>query len=303
MTESASRGLSPIEQIYNRNVAAEKLKHGTKYEQLTALVFQVLDAAAAVEHDVTLRGDGKTTVHQIDVHITRRDTTKRVIVECRDKSYDRKVDLDEARSFATVMRQLGADGVMVTTTDFTAGAVTLADDEGLRLMTLRPFLPSDQGGRLKAVDTTIRAVMPVPDAVRVAMPHADGSDFTEGSHEVPIDAAVVSGSPAGTLRDLLGSLMEAPLAGDVLTGPQTTSRDFNPPVVLDADGRRFQVTSLQVDYHVEVEVVSFRVDAGDRIAELILRSLDGAVDRVFWNADLQRYIVAPTGLVVEREDA
>ena len=106
--------LSPIEQIYDRNVAAEKLKHGTKYEQLTALVFQSLDGSSEIVHDVKLRGDGKSTTHQIDVHITRSGKAGRVIIECRDKTDPNKIDLDEARSFATVIRQLSVTGIMVT---------------------------------------------------------------------------------------------------------------------------------------------------------------------------------------------
>jgi hypothetical protein len=39
---------------YNRNVAAQQLKHGTKYEQLGALVFQVIDADATLS--MTTRG-------------------------------------------------------------------------------------------------------------------------------------------------------------------------------------------------------------------------------------------------------
>jgi hypothetical protein len=168
--------LSPIEVIYDRTVAAEKLKHGTKYERLTAVVFQLLDADATVEHDLKLRGDGKATVHQIDVHIARGPRRKRVIIECRDKVEPNKIERDDARSFATVVRHLDADGVMVTTTGFTAGARTLAADEGLRLMTLKPFLPVDAEGRLMAIDIKARAVMPVPDNVHITAPSADGSD-------------------------------------------------------------------------------------------------------------------------------
>lgn len=292
--------LSPIELIYDRNVASEKLKHGTKYEQLTALVFQVLDADATVEHDVKLRGDGKTTVHQIDVHITRGAQTRRVVIECRDKNEPNKIELDEARSFATVVRQLDADGVMVTTTGFTEGARTLAADEGMNLMTLKPFLPADADDRLMAIEVNLRAVMPVPDSVHITAPTAEGSDFGEGTYSVPLDAFIIGGSHAATLRDLLGSLMDAPLEGTVPEGSQTTVREFVPPVLLDVDGRRMAIGTIRVDYHVEVEEVVFRVDAGDRIAELVLRSVDGAIDRVIWDADLQRYIVDPTGLVVER---
>lgn len=49
----------PIEHIYNRMVAEEKLKAGTKYERLAALVFQILDRAWFVIHDVELRGPAR----------------------------------------------------------------------------------------------------------------------------------------------------------------------------------------------------------------------------------------------------
>jgi hypothetical protein len=48
-----------IEHIHDRLVAAEKLKSGTKYERLAALVFQILDRAACVVHDVELRGPAR----------------------------------------------------------------------------------------------------------------------------------------------------------------------------------------------------------------------------------------------------
>lgn len=292
--------LSPIEAIYNRNVATRELKHGTKYEQLAALVFQVLDSDATVEHDVKLRGDGKRTVHQIDVHVTRGDKTRRVVVECRDKDEPNKIDLDEARSFATVARQLGATGVMVTTTGFTAGALDLAADEGLELLTLKPFLPADAEGRLVAIDVMVRAVMPVVDAVRIIAPPGDQSEIADGEHLVSTDSAVLSGSRADTLGDLLASLMVAPLGEPVPEGRQTSSRTFDPPVELVTETGQLRIGELQLDYHVEESETSFRVDAGQHVAALVLRTIDGELDRVIWDEDLQRFIVDPTGLVAER---
>jgi hypothetical protein len=148
------------------------------------------------------------------------------VIECRDKDEPNKIELDEARSFATVVRHLDADGVMVTTTDFTAGARTLAADDGLRLMTRMPFLPEDAAGRLAAIDVRARTVMPVADDVHIKAPSAEGSDFGEGSHTMPLDAFILKGSHAATLRDLLGSLMDAPLEGPVPEGSQTTVREF-----------------------------------------------------------------------------
>lgn len=50
--------------VYDRLVADEKLKRGTKYERLTAIVFKILDSSAVVIHDVRLRAPGKKSVHQ-----------------------------------------------------------------------------------------------------------------------------------------------------------------------------------------------------------------------------------------------
>lgn len=300
MTDSEEK-LSPIEEVYDRNVAAEKLKHGTKYEQLTALVFQTLDRNSEITHDVRLRGDGKSTVHQIDVQIVRGDESGRIIIECRDKTDPNKIDLDEARSFATVVRQLDASGVMITTTDFTAGAKTLADDEGIALMTLRPFLATDMEGRIQAININMRFVMPVPDSVQVKAPSAEGSDFGEGNVNVSLESQIVSGDPSATLSELLGTLMNTPLDAPIPEGPQTTTRTFDPPVVLDVEGKRMEIGEIRVDHHVEVGEETIRVNAGQRVAELILRSLDGALDKVIWDQDLQKYIVdSVTGIVRDR---
>lgn len=76
--------VSNAEVIYDRLVADEKLKNGTKYERLAAIIFKALDASSSVVHDVRLVGDGKKTRHQIDVHIERENDSSpsRVLVEC-----------------------------------------------------------------------------------------------------------------------------------------------------------------------------------------------------------------------------
>lgn len=54
-----------IELIYSAAVADEKLKDGTKYERLTAIVFKILQESAYIVHDVRLHGDGKNTKHSV----------------------------------------------------------------------------------------------------------------------------------------------------------------------------------------------------------------------------------------------
>ncbi|WP_317951366.1 hypothetical protein, partial [Rossellomorea marisflavi] len=80
-----------MDTIYNEIIAEEKLKQGTKYEKLAAVVFKTLNQNDVVIHDLTLRGDGKKTGHQIDVTVQSPGSNepKRILIECKD--YDSKV--------------------------------------------------------------------------------------------------------------------------------------------------------------------------------------------------------------------
>ena len=84
--------------IYDRTIADEKLKSGTKYERLAALVFNLLAARSAVVHNLRLTGDRKETAHQIDVVISHDGIRHRVLVECRDFSAA-TIGLDQVRAF------------------------------------------------------------------------------------------------------------------------------------------------------------------------------------------------------------
>lgn len=290
--------LSPVEQIYDRHVAEEKLKHGTKYERLTAMVFQTLDADAAVTHDVRLRGDGKKSVHQIDVRVAKAGRTRRTLIECRDKQQGNKVGLDEARSFATVARQLDADGVIVTTFGFTQPAIDLADDEGLELFTLRAFAAADEENRLTSIVLTVQAVMPMLDEVKVVPASSELDEVM-----VRLDGATrVSGvGTIAILQELVSEMMPTPLT-DPPEGAQETVQRFEPPLVIHGPDEPVEVTEMLVRYHIEVTSFEQTIDAGGKIAELLIQTVDGTFDRVIWDADLRRLGFDPvTGDVLDPE--
>jgi hypothetical protein len=143
-----------IEQTYDRVIAEEKLKSGTKYERLTAIVFKILDESGLVVHDVRLRGAGKEARHQIDVSASYGQGPRRVLVECKD--YDSEsVGIGIIRDFNGALIQLQpAQGIVVTTTQFTPEACAYARDEGIALVQLRPFTDRDWDGRARAINIT-----------------------------------------------------------------------------------------------------------------------------------------------------
>ena len=289
---------TPIDLIYDRNVAAEKLKHGTKYERIAARVFQLLDNDATVIHDIRLRGPGKRTTHQIDVDITSNGRRGRIIVECRDKTPGHKISLAEARSFQTVISQLGAHGVMVTTTDYTKGAMDLAADEGIELLILRPFVQGDIEGRVTSIELHVTMRAPIPDSVRVGCP--PGTPEGEiGNVTVAGSALIVSGSEAGkNFSDFLMNMMDT--SGGESSTTLTAERKFDPPIVIDDGGHQFSIAEIAVDYRVHAASFTQRIEAGDKIAELVLRSLTGDFDRVIFDKDLQNFELDDSGTVRNR---
>jgi hypothetical protein len=109
-----------IELIYDEFVANEKLKHGTRYEVLAAMVFKSLNRHERVVHDLRLRGPGKRTAHQIDVTLGRADQRElRLVIECRHlfpTSKRPEIRLGAVRDVASVLRDLRPDqGLMLTT--------------------------------------------------------------------------------------------------------------------------------------------------------------------------------------------
>jgi hypothetical protein len=213
---------SPIDAVFDRTVAAHVLKHGMKYEQLAALVYQILDRDASVQHDVRLRGDDKRTAHQIDVRVRRAQQTRRTVIECRDKAPGNLVNLDEARSFATVVRQLNAQGIMLTTTGYTAGAQTLAADEGLELLALRAASEPDVTNRVSEINFFMRAVLPDPVAMRATL--ATTCDTPAGLRGVHLPTATVTGLPgASTMRDVVALVMDVPADATATDTPAVLS--------------------------------------------------------------------------------
>ena len=99
-----------IDRIYDRLIAEEKLKDGTKSERLVAIAFGVL-TGRATGHDLRLRGASGVR-HQIDAVVG--DEHKRILVETKD--YDKVIGLPIIRNFWGAVEDIGPDEAFVVTT-------------------------------------------------------------------------------------------------------------------------------------------------------------------------------------------
>jgi hypothetical protein len=150
-----------IELAYDRLIAEEKLKAGTKYERLAAVAFRHLTGRATV-HDLRLVGRSGVA-HQIDAVVG--ESRKRVLIEAKD--YDTKVGLGIVRDFWGVVEDVRpSDAYIVTTEGFTKPAIQFAQAKAIKLAVLHeeygkvPLGGEATIGRVNCIDepTWLRAL-------------------------------------------------------------------------------------------------------------------------------------------------
>lgn len=293
---------TPIELIYDQHVADEKLKAGTKYERLAALVFKRLDQDGTVLHDLRLRGDGKSATHQIDVTIDRDGFDRRLILECRDKEPGNKLGLGDVRDFYGAVSQLGAEGAMITTEGYTKGAIEFATDEGITLAVLRGFRDDqDWEGRLQRVLITASAYIADETSIRAELLAIGDVNFSYAAVADPnlIPMLDEYGTDVGTLADVVRTALGQVPVGTVGTAVECLT--FDAPLTIQlAAGNEVAIRGVKVTAEFEEIVEKSVVDAGDRVATLILQTLDGVVDRVIFDTDLKMFSFDQDGMVLPR---
>jgi Restriction endonuclease len=302
-----------IEGIYDRLVAEEKLKSGTKYERLAALVFQVLDRSALVVHNVTLSGPGKEAEHQIDINATNHSgKPRRVIIETRDRK--ESVDIKQARDFFGVVHQLKPDcSWIVSVTGFTSEGEKYARDEGIGLAVLRPTQPGEDN-RIKAIHfklsmramgtPTITEWLAADDAERDRLQDLFRGREGEQVH-IAADQSLFydsEGVGQGTLQELLGPIFESL---ELELGTNEGKHEFGAVHHLDILGVRAAIRGFTYRVELSEGVHEFTVGNSASVAELIFRSVEGTVDqpidRVVYDTDLKGLTLDAEGRVIARQ--
>jgi hypothetical protein len=117
---------------------------GYDYE---GVVRQILDRLRTELGLGPVRGNqkrhGDKTRWALDATSYRTKTGMLVVIESRFKS-KRKVTQEEMAGFAYRVRDLGAEGLMVTTVDYQRGTQTIANAERLGMATLNPDATSQK---------------------------------------------------------------------------------------------------------------------------------------------------------------
>jgi len=307
-----------IELVYDELIAEEKLKAGTKYERLAAIVFKILNSKESVVHDLKLIGDGLKTAHQIDVHVRKEGRELRWVIECRDfaaEGSSPKIGLGEARDFASVVRDLNPDeAMMLTTVGFTGDAETYAAEQQIRLAILREFRDdSDWDGRLRELrarghfqapsDLSITTWLAVDDKERQrvrplleAAGDLEEQQVLDAHSEHFLDS---DGEPEATLAEVLDPIYRD-IQKDLEPGTNTGTAMLDRPRHL-----RFGEVLVAVrGFEWGVEMFSWTQEwsskVGDGLARLLLRTLDGEINQAIFARDIIAWEIGEDGEVMPR---
>lgn len=294
-----------VDLVYDRFVAGDKLRSSDKYEVLAAIVFSILESSDATVHDMRLLG-GTGVRHQIDAVVGAGDTTRRVLVECKD--YGKKAGLPLVRNFWGAVEDIKPDeSFVVTTVGFTEPAVKYAMAKGIRLAILRPPEGEDDWGDLiREINFELRFSTPVqepqigwfvPEDQRTVLANWSGVGRVAAT-----DVQVVHADGTIETPEQLGQkYVELPEPGS--PGVASGQASFEERALLRIAGEPdLQVTGFMWRQRFEAGVHKFTVGegVGGLTSELMLRTLDGGIHRMFSNKDIAAWTLDRNRRVVPR---
>ncbi|SIQ30694.1 restriction endonuclease [Halanaerobium kushneri] len=295
--------------IYNNYVANEKLKNGTKYEKLAAIVFKVLNEQDVVMHDLRLRGEGKKTKHQIDITIEKENTKRRILIECKD--YSKVVGLGIIRNFFGVIAQIKPDNAFVVTTKgYTKGAVDFATDENIKLLILRKFEEDDWKNRIREINIQVSAkIMGTPTIsrwvpankkelkkIQRAIANHEGEEISLNTSKTYFYNS--NGEKRNNFQKILKPIFNS---FERKTDEKSEGfYEFDETKYIKMCGVLFGIKGFE--YEFDSHEINFNtiINQGKKIAILILYSVLNDLDEVIFDKDLEEWTFNDDGRVITK---
>lgn len=299
-----------MDTIYDQYIAEEKLKQGTKYEKLAAIVFKVLNETDNVVHDLTLRGDGKSAAHQIDVTVQspHASSPNRILIECKD--YDSKVGIKVVRDFFGAVHQIKPDeSFIVTTEGYTQMAKKFAEDEGINLAVLRDFKEEDWEGFIKSIN--IRGSMitiNTPTLSWVAVNKEERDKFNAMANEEKGQTQNISTyetffyDKEGNIREDFQTVL-SPIINRLprnINTPTVGRYEFDEVKYVKMAGLLVCVRGFDYEFTSNEHVFEIAVDAGEKVALLIFKVLNGEFEKIIFEQDLDKWTFDEDGKVIQK---
>lgn len=195
--------MSAADDLHNAIFGFRPAKAGIAYERLAAVVLASF-GWQGVEHETSLRPEGRRAEQRLDVTATHPDgSVQHLLVECKD--WSKQVGKGTLDALVGVRDQAGFDAAMaVTTKGFTAGAVDAAVDEDIAMVILREVRSDDRF----VMGFTLELVPWGHDWSNVQLlvdPNADAQNGQVGHMSTDDHFLFPDGTPAETLAEIFQS--------------------------------------------------------------------------------------------------
>jgi hypothetical protein len=302
--------MSSIEQIYNRLIADEKMKNGSKYERLAAVVYKILDDSDTVIHDLRLRGDGKLAQHQIDVTIEKGGKSKRILVEC--KEYDKVIGIGIIRDFFGAVAQIKPDeAIVVTTMGYTRGARNFAKDEKINLAILRQAEDSDWEGLIRSIvinGTIIVNNTPSiswlaydqDELIRVQELLKDHWGETHGVDTQENFFYDQSYNVIANYQHLIKPVINS--APRDLTKPTIGRHEFDNKMYIKMFDQFVAIKGFDYEFTSHANQFQSIVDDGGKVAALLFKILDSDEKMLLFEEDIEKWSFDDNGEVIPKDE-
>jgi len=296
---------SRYDELHDKYHRIATTKAGTRYERLAALVFKALEAQHAVIHDLKLTGEDPEVLHQIDVTVEIGDSSKRLIIECKDFDISgAKVGLDIVRNFRSVVEDTKAEeAIVISCNGFTEDAQKYARSKNIKLAVLRVFEESDQDGRIKRIIVGLTVAEPKNPRVMPHLHEPEGHRLKTELAKIGLTLGIQIDDPVyvtrGNEKQHINTYLTAHMNDAMHPGGPKALR-----IAIPADGWQIQVDGntpipfqgVVIEFEVDEESVTFDV-VSQRVAELILSGF-GSGDVIIFGDQIERLVVDPeTGQV------
>ncbi|WP_317949652.1 restriction endonuclease, partial [Rossellomorea marisflavi] len=260
--------------------------------------------------DLTLRGDGKKTGHQIDVTVQSPGSNepKRILIECKD--YDSKVGISIVRDFFGAVHQINPhEAFVVTTIGYTKGARTFAEDEGVKLAILRDFKEEDWEGRVKAIHLNLTLIsMNRPTISWVAANEKEIEKFSAKANEEINTTQNIStretffynhaGKPQENLQVVLEPILNSlPRDPD---SPTIGRYEFGTIKYVKMAGVLVGIRGFDYEFTSSQSVTQTISDQGSKVALLVFKVLNEDFDQVIFDQDLDKWTFNDNGEVISK---
>lgn len=295
---------SPIDQLYYEIFGNLPTKPGTAYEKFAAAAMKLLQPMDGVFHDARLRGALSKSIYQIDVLASKGQ----VAGEAKDYTdQPAKVGRPDLQKLGGALPDLPVNsGAFFSATSYTkparqyAGAASNIVGKPIELFELRPSVESDLTGRIKKI--TIRFHIITPDYQRARFEAV----FTEDGHNIltrlkKLGQFVFDDQPSpcenilkadGSVLITIGQLSSGTVRAD--NSDRMIASWPLPGGHISIDKSLVPIHGITFDIPFNKQTKELSINANGR-AVLLLKSLDGKIDKIISDVDLKRISFGKNG--------